>query len=136
MEVASGHKSARVLLADDSFTSRSCLRAMLSVLAVSVEEATDGGEALGILLDSDFDLLITDLNMAPISGAQLVMAIRLLPQNRRPKIIIHSAEHGPSSSAVRQIMNPGDRFLAKPATAGDLIAAVASLLPCTAVSRT
>jgi CheY-like chemotaxis protein len=136
MEVASGHKSARVLLADDSFASRTCLRAILSGLAVSVEEATDGGEALGILLDRDFDLLITDLNMAPISGAQLVMAVRLLPQYRRPKIIIHSAEHGPSASGLRQIMTPDERFLAKPASAGDLIAAVASLLPCTVVSRT
>jgi CheY-like chemotaxis protein len=108
---------------------------MLSGLAASVEEATDGGEALGILLDRKFDLLITDLNMAPISGAQLVMAVRLLPPGRRPKIIIHSAEHGPSVSALRQIMTPDDRFLTKPASVGELIAAVTSLLPSAAVSR-
>ena len=123
-------------MADDSFTSRTCLRTILSELAVTVEEASDGGEALGMLLDRKFDLLITDLNMAPISGEQLVMAVRLLPADRRPKIIIHSAEHGPSVSALRQIMTPADRFLTKPAAVGDLIAAVTSLLADAVASRT
>lgn len=134
MSTAPGYKAPnvifpRVLLVDDSASARIYLRTILSGLAVVVEEATDGGEAFAILLSRQFDLLITDLNMAPVTGAQLVMAVQLLPPERRPKIIVCSADAGSSLPATRQVLQQADRHLAKPASARDLIAAVTALLP-------
>jgi CheY-like chemotaxis protein len=131
----SGVNLSRVLLADDSAGARTYFRTILSAMALCVEEAADGAQAFSLLLGQQFDLLITDLNMAPITGAQLVMAVQLLPAERRPKIIVCSADAGSSVPAIRQAVSRADRFLTKPVAAGDLVAAVTALVPGALRSR-
>jgi CheY-like chemotaxis protein len=118
----------RVLVADDSAHMRDYLKTILSVVASHIEEAANGEEAFGILLSETFDLLIADLNMAPIDGAQLVMAVQLLPQERRPKVIVCSADFDSLSPATRHALRQADWLLAKPVAAANLLGAVASVL--------
>jgi CheY-like chemotaxis protein len=119
---------SKVLLVDDSAAARALLRTMLSALPVSVQDAADSVEALGLLLERRFDLLITDLNLSPITGDQLVLAVQLFPVEQRPKIIVCSADAGSSRPAFREAIARADRFLCKPVSARDLIAAVSAML--------
>jgi hypothetical protein len=57
------------------------------------------------------------------------MAVQLLPAERRPKVIVCSADCGSPIPAMRPALDRADWLLAKPVSARDLIAAVTALLP-------
>lgn len=118
----------RVLIVDDSSAARALMRALLSGLALQIEEAEEGGAALRSLLAKRFDLMITDLNMAPVDGRQLVLAVRLMNSDCQPKVIICSADHDQPDVATRLTLQSADRVLAKPPTAAALVPAVSALL--------
>jgi CheY-like chemotaxis protein len=119
----------RVLLADDSQRMRELQRAVLSIVEFEVEEAPNGAEAFGMLLKTRFDLLITDLKMSPVDGAQLILGVQILPPDRRPKIIVCSSDFSEPTHAEREALRKADWLLAKPFAAADLIAAVRGVLP-------
>jgi len=68
----------KILVADDSQTTRKIMVQMLAELGMhSVEEAADGQEALDRLQSvDDFDLLLSDWNMPNLSGLDLALAVR------------------------------------------------------------
>jgi len=63
---------ADVLLVDDEKSVRSTLAIMLNKSGYSVDEAGSGPDALGLMKDRIFDLLITDLKMEPMNGLELL----------------------------------------------------------------
>lgn len=88
----------RVLLAEDIPAMRLIVRQMLRTLGVQhIVEASDGSTALQALRDQPVDIIISDWNMIPMTGYQLLAAIRDEPATRGvPFIMItgeHSAEH-------------------------------------------
>ncbi len=117
-----------VLVVDDSGPFRSCIRAVLSPFGWDIEEACDGASALALILDKRFDLLITDLQMSPVGGAELVMAVRRLPPDRRPLMIICSADHDSTAADVVQARRHADCVVAKPISAARLAAAALTLI--------
>jgi len=77
---------------------RLLVRQMLRSLGIElIMEANDGSTALQMLRENKVDLVLSDWNMIPMSGLQLLMAMREDPDTRRlPFIMItgeHSAEH-------------------------------------------
>ena len=76
--VATAKLPQRVLVVDDSPVNRAVLKAMLNKLGVScVELAEDGRNALDKLeKDSSFDLVLSDMWMPVMDGAELVKRIR------------------------------------------------------------
>ena len=57
---------------------RAIIRNILKELQVeSIREAQDGTDALALLKDVPFDMIITDWNMKPMNGLQFVRSIRL-----------------------------------------------------------
>ncbi len=70
-------ENLRVLLVDDSPMSRRHLRRLLEEIGVDrIIEAGDGRQAVSILQESMFDLVITDYNMPEMDGRQLTEYIR------------------------------------------------------------
>jgi len=69
---------ARVLLVDDEETVRLIVSEMLSDTGIAVETAGDGREAMARLREDGqaFDLILTDLAMPRMNGAQLLKAMR------------------------------------------------------------
>jgi two-component system chemotaxis response regulator CheY len=108
---------------------RQLQRTILSMLEIEIEEAPNGAEAFSILLKSHFNLLITDLKMSPLDGAQLILALQILPLERRPKIIVCSSDFSGPTQTEREALRKADWLLTKPFAAADLIAAVRSVLP-------
>lgn len=67
---------ARLLVADDSFTTRELLRSILQSAGYDVTVAIDGADALEILRSGSFDLVVSDVEMPRMTGFQLTTRIR------------------------------------------------------------
>lgn len=80
----------RVLVVDDTPTIRILTKAVLAKAGFEVQLASDGKEALGLLMNgqSCFDLVILDLNMPEMSGEEVVA--ELIKQRRRIPIVLCS----------------------------------------------
>src|SRR5208283_4059961 len=70
-------KSMNVLIVDDYKTMLRIIRNLLKQIDINnVEEATDGAEALAKLRAGSFGLIISDWNMLPMTGLQLLQEVR------------------------------------------------------------
>ena len=67
-------KGMHILVVDDYNTMRRIIRNLLKQLGFdNVEEAADGGEAIGKLREKSFQLVISDWNMEPVSYTHLTL---------------------------------------------------------------
>lgn len=67
----------RVLIVDDSRLARNHIRRVLSNLGiVQITEAEDGQQAISLLQQQLFDLVVTDFNMPEVNGQELTEFIR------------------------------------------------------------
>jgi two-component system chemotaxis response regulator CheY len=67
----------RVLIVDDSFTSRHIIRQMLERMGVEqFAEAENGQQAIELIERQFFDLIVTDYNMPEMDGQELSQFIR------------------------------------------------------------
>ncbi len=66
-----------ILIVDDYKTMLRIISNLLKQLGFkNIEEATDGSEALRKLREGNFHLVISDWNMAPMTGLQLLKEVR------------------------------------------------------------
>ena len=85
--------SMNVLIVDDYKTMLRIIRNLLKQIGFnSVEEATDGVEALSKLRASNFGLVISDWNMAPMTGLELLQAVRADAKLKTVPFIMITAE--------------------------------------------
>jgi two-component system chemotaxis sensor kinase CheA len=68
--------SRRILMAEDSFTSRMFLKNILESAGHDVTTAVDGAEAWTALRTGDFDLLVSDVEMPRLNGFDLTARVR------------------------------------------------------------
>lgn len=86
-------KSMNVLIVDDYKTMLRIIRNLLKQIdLVNVEEANDGAEALGKLRGGQFGLVISDWNMAGMSGIDLLREVRADAQLKQTPFIMITAE--------------------------------------------
>jgi two-component system, chemotaxis family, chemotaxis protein CheY len=86
-------KSINVLIVDDYRTMLRIIRNLLKQLEFdNVEEATDGGEALAKLRAGSFGLVISDWNMQPMTGLDLLKEVRADARLKRTPFIMITAE--------------------------------------------
>ena len=71
------NKNMRVFIVDDYTTMLRILRNLLRQLDINnVEEANDGETAFQMMLKTPPDLIISDWNMAPMTGLELLRKVR------------------------------------------------------------
>ncbi len=86
-------KSMPVLIVDDYKTMLRIIRNLLKQLGFeNVEEATDGSAALRKMRERGFGLVISDWNMEPMTGLQLLREVRADGQLRDTPFIMITAE--------------------------------------------
>lgn len=66
----------RLLVADDSFTTRELIRSILQSAGYEVTVAVDGADALDILSRRPIDLVVSDVEMPRLNGFELAARIR------------------------------------------------------------
>jgi CheY-like chemotaxis protein len=76
-----------VLIVDDDDDIRRPIRLVLRSHGLSVTEARNGVEALGLFAPGRFDLVLTDCEMPEMTGAELIERIRLQAPEQRIGLI-------------------------------------------------
>lgn len=79
---------AKLLVAEDSFTTRELLRSMLQSAGYVVETAINGQDALDKLNHNSYDLLVSDVEMPLLTGFELTRRVRAHDRLRQLPIII------------------------------------------------
>jgi two-component system chemotaxis response regulator CheY len=103
----------KVLIVDDSSTTRRIISTAIKSLKFYYEEAKDGFEALQKLPLKDFDLIIVDINMPNINGLELIQYCKNSDLYKNIPIIIISTED--SEEDKKRGLNLGaNAYLMKP----------------------
>ncbi|HTH15044.1 MAG TPA: response regulator [Magnetospirillum sp.] len=103
-----------ILLVEDSALMRSLLREMLRPEdAFQVFEAAHGGEALDVLSRERVDLVLSDWNMHPVNGLQLLQSMRADTRLAAIPFVLMTGEHTPER-AVHAVEAGVAAFLPKP----------------------
>ena len=86
-------KDMAILVVDDYKTMLRIIRNLLKQLDFgNVDEATDGAEALQKLREKEYGLVISDWNMEPMTGLQLVREVRSDKKLKKLPFIMVTAE--------------------------------------------
>lgn len=90
-------KYNRVLIIDDSITSRMIIKKCLNMAGINNAdfiEADNGIKALDVLAEQNIDLIITDIIMPKLNGTNLIKRIQIKDKMKNiPVIIISSIGH-------------------------------------------
>jgi two-component system chemotaxis sensor kinase CheA len=102
----------RLLLVDDSFTTRALERSVLEVAGFDVVAVADGHEALGALELESFDIVVSDVSMPGMTGLELCETIRQNDRLRRlPVVLVTSL--GSEEDRMRGMSVGADAYIVK-----------------------
>jgi CheY-like chemotaxis protein len=117
----------RVLIADDTASSRDLLRSILEASHYTVAEAGDGEQVLEMIESFGPHLVILDLQMPRLDGYATAAALRKRPNFQRTPIIALTAAI--TQTAPDQISKAGfSTYLVKPIKPSSLRECVAKML--------
>ncbi|MBL0745830.1 PAS domain S-box protein [Chryseolinea lacunae] len=117
-----------LLLVDDTSLTLKLLDAAFSAEGYSIKTASDGQEAMDVLLHHAIDLIITDILMPNIDGYYLCYKVRNHPKLAHIPIIIYTATYTSVSEEKIASEMGADLFVRKPAPIRSLILSVKNLL--------
>ncbi len=102
---------AKILVVDDEKTIRESLSMVLEEEGYTAQAVSNGKEALDLVKETDFDIVITDLKMPELDGMELLKQCqRLCPQT---SLIIITA-HGSLESAIEALRAGAYDYILKP----------------------
>lgn len=117
-----------VMVVDDSRTVVRILQSLLKSLGfVHVETAASGDEALAKLREQPYGLVISDWNMRPMSGFDLLKTVRDDAARRDTPFILVSADDFPEKAETARAAGV-DTYLPKPFDAQALRGKIAAVL--------
>ena len=118
----------KILVVDDYATMRRIVRNLLSQIGhLDVEEAGDGIVALQKLRETQFGLVISDWNMEPMTGLQLLKEVRADNKlNATPFIMVTAESKTENVVAAKQA--GVNNYIVKPFNADTLKQKIASVL--------
>jgi two-component system nitrogen regulation response regulator NtrX len=102
-----------VLVVDDEAEIRSALEEILREEGYGVATAATAGEAVVLLEDAPYDVVLLDIWLPDRDGLDVLADLRRQPLERRPEVVIISG-HGTIESAVKATKLGAYDFLEKP----------------------
>ncbi len=121
-------KDMTVLIVDDYKTMLRIIRNLLRQLGFqNVEEATDGSQALQKMREGEFGLVISDWNMEPMTGLQLLKEVRSDDNLKTTPFIMITAE-SKTENVVAAKEAGVNNYIVKPFNAETLRAKMSSVL--------
>ena len=121
-------RNTNVLIVDDYRTMLRIIRNLLKQLDFNnVDEATDGQEALAKLRAGNFGLVISDWNMAPMTGLELLQQVRADPLAKATPFVMVTAETK-TENVVAARQAGANNYIIKPFNLAVLKAKLTSVL--------
>lgn len=119
-----GSSMARVLLADDNPTSRLTLQTVLEAGGYRVDSAASAAEAVGLLDQSEYELVLSDLSMeSPEAGLKVLAHARM--KAYRPATALVTSWHGETHDGPKKMKT---QVLIEPEDLPELLGQVATLI--------
>lgn len=115
---------ARILIIDDEASIRRTLREILEYEKYSIDDVGTGMEALSLLHDKEFDVILCDIKMPEMDGIETLEAIRKI--NDTPVIMISG--HGTIETAVEAIKKGAYDYISKPPDLNRLLITIKNAL--------
>ncbi len=107
-------RSCTILLVDDSEVLRRLAAVTLTSIGdYEVDQARDAAEALALMLDKEYDVVITDYYMPGLDGIEFVRRIRRNAENERVPVIMITTERDPFVEEEARAAGV-DEFVTKP----------------------
>lgn len=117
-----------ILIVDDYKTMLRIIRNLLKQLGFNnVDEATDGSMALQKLRDKDYGLVISDWNMEPMTGIQLLREVRADTRLKALPFIMITAE-SKTENVIAAKEAGVNNYIVKPFNAATLKTKLSSVL--------
>jgi diguanylate cyclase (GGDEF)-like protein len=113
----------RVLVVEDDEATRGALRALLDDAGYVCDEASDGERAVEAMRDAPFDLVVLDLGLPGMSGADVHRQLRRDPRTRFLPIVFLTA-HADRQVKLAELEAGAEDFITKPYDADELLARV------------
>ncbi|MGI8556220.1 MAG: response regulator [Pyrinomonadaceae bacterium] len=112
-----GRQAPRVLVVDDEIIQRKVVGRQLARLEFIFDAAATAGEALELLRQKDFDVVLLDVQMTEMSGLELLPLIRALED--APEVIMLTLDKS-LESGIAAMRDGAYDYLTKPALTGEL----------------
>lgn len=118
--------SYKILCVDDEPNILSALRRMFMMAGFVVEEASSGAQALKMLESNEFHLVLSDMHMPEMNGAQFLAQVRL----RWPQVMRLMLTGTSDLKAAISAINEGEiyRYLTKPWNDEEVVSTIRSAL--------
>lgn len=118
-----------ILIVEDSATTRSLIRAIIEEMGddFSTTEAATGFEALKLLPQEEFSLIITDINMPDINGLELINFVKNNPRYNHIPLIIVTTEKSNEDKERGLALGASD-YVTKPFKPEELQGAITKVL--------
>jgi PAS domain S-box-containing protein len=121
-------RALRVLLAEDTPANQKLVQHLLSKRGHTITVAPNGQQALELLREQDFDVVLMDVQMPVLDGYQATQAIRKLDDPKKAAIpIIAMTAHALKGDDERCLAAGMDAYLSKPIKGEELIGIVERL---------
>ena len=116
---------ARLLIVDDEEPQRLMLASLLGRAGYEVDAARDGSEALELLHDRSYDLMLTDQRMPKMDGLELLERAR---RDHSDLPVVLMTAYGSVSTAVEAMKRGAADYLTKPFERDELLIVVQKVL--------
>lgn len=116
----------RIILAEDNDILRKSLSFFLESKGFSVDQFSDGKDALDAIKNNSYNLILTDINMPGISGMEITQYVRETLQSDIPVIILTSS--GVEQTELDSFDIGANEFIAKPVSPAVLLVRINKLL--------
>jgi two-component system, chemotaxis family, chemotaxis protein CheY len=121
-------KNINILVVDDYKTMRRVIHSLLNQLGFqNIDEAINGSDALEKMKEKKYQLIVSDWNMSPVTGIELLKKIRADNENKNIPFLMVTAESKPEN--VMEAKKSGaSNYIVKPFTVETLETKLSSIL--------
>lgn len=114
--------NATILVVDDEGANRYSVRKALQKVGYTVDEAPGGEEALEMIKNQEYDVVLTDIRMAGIDGVELLRRIKDMSPDA---IVILMTGYASLTTAIEALRLGAHDYLIKPGTSMDIRQSIA-----------
>ena len=125
-----GRRGLRILLAEDNRVNQAVACRMVEKMGHSIVVANNGNEALSLLAQQSFDLVLMDIQMPEMDGLTATRKIRESEMRASLGIpIIAMTAHAMTGDRERCLHAGMDGYISKPINSQELERAIAAVIP-------